>query len=160
MSNRTNTPRMLENAPMRVQAKLAAAWGSLIFLILYIDYFHLYQPGEIDDIRNGFIFAFDISGGLISIFFVIIAIPGLMVLLSMALPARVNRATNLAVASLQIPLMVFNIVGSPSDFVLYYILTIGVELLILFYILRTAWTWPRIGAAAVAPTKSESRQTV
>ncbi len=158
MTNRTNTPKPLDNPPIPVQAKLAAAWGSLIFLILYIDYFHLYQPGEIDDIRDGFIFAFDISGGLISIFFVIIAIPGLMVMLSMALPARVNRATNLVVASLQIPLMMFNIVGSPSDFVFYYILTIGVELLILFYILRTAWAWPRTPADAAGPVTTDLRQ--
>src|SRR5919199_1608074 len=45
----------LENPPTRstpgdlrmpVQAKLAAAWTSLMFFIIYIDYFHLYQPGE------------------------------------------------------------------------------------------------------------------
>ena len=159
MTNRTNTPKLLDNPPIPVQAKLAAAWGTLIYLILYIDYFHLYQPGEIDDIRGGFIFAFDISGGLISIFFVIIAIPGLMVMLSMALPARVSRATNLVVASLQIPLMVFNIVGSPSDFVIYYILTIGVELLILAFILRSAWTWPRASAVTAGRTKTDLRQS-
>ena len=28
-----------------MQAKLAAAWTSLMFFIIYIDYFHLYQPG-------------------------------------------------------------------------------------------------------------------
>jgi hypothetical protein len=32
-----------------------------------------------------------------------VAIPALMVMLSMTLPARVNRATNLVVASLYIP---------------------------------------------------------
>ena len=126
-----------------VQAKLAAAWTSLMFLILYIDYYHLYQPGEIDDIRGGVIFAFDISGSLMSIFFVIIAIPALMVMLSMTLPARVNRATNLVGASLQIPLMVFNAVGAPLDFAFYYALTIGVEVLILAFILCAAATWPR-----------------
>ena len=57
-----------------MQAKLAAAWTSLMFLVIYIDYFHLYQPGEIDLIRNGVIFDFDISATLMSIFFVMIAI--------------------------------------------------------------------------------------
>ena len=126
-----------------VQAKLAAAWTSLMFLVLYIDYFHLYQPGEIDDIRGGVIFVFDISGSLMSIFFVIIAIPALMVMLSMTLPARVNRATNLVVASLQIPLMVFNAAGATWDYAFYYTLTIGVEVLILAFILRAAGTWRR-----------------
>jgi hypothetical protein len=133
----------LEDRRMPVQAKLAAAWTSLMFLILYIDYFHLYQPGEIDSIRGGVIFEFDISGTLMSIFFVVIAIPALMIMLSMTLPARVNRATNLVVASLYIPACVFNAVGATGDYAFYYALTIGVEVLILAFILRSAWTWPR-----------------
>ena len=133
----------LEDRQVPVQAKLAAAWTSLMFLIIYIDYFHLYQPGQIDSIRGGVIFLFDISGTLMSIFFAIIAIPALMILLSMTLPARVNRATNLVVASLQIPLMVFNAAGASRDWAFYYGLTIGLEVLILAFILRSAWTWPR-----------------
>ena len=103
MTIRTNTPQQLDNPPIPVQAKLAAAWTSLMFLVIYVDYFHLYKPGDIDEIRGGVIFEFDISATLMTIFFVIIAIPALMVMLSMTLPARVNRATNLVVASLYIP---------------------------------------------------------
>jgi hypothetical protein len=133
----------LESQRMPVQAKLAAAWTSLMFLVIYIDYFHLYQPGEIDEIRGGEIYVFDISGMLLSIFFVVIAIPALMVMLSMTLPARVNRVTNLVVASLYIPAVVFNAAGASWDYAFYYALTIGVEVLILAFILRSAWTWPR-----------------
>ena len=143
MTNRTNTPNPLATPPVPVQAKLAGAWTSLMFLVIYIDYFHLYQPGEIDEIRGGFIFAFDISGTLMSIFFVVIAIPALMVMLSMALPARANRVTNLVVAALYIPIMVFNAAGATPDYAGYYALTIGVEVLILAFILRVAATWPR-----------------
>ena len=114
-----------------------------MFFVIYIDYFHLYQPGAIDEIRGGGIFEFDISGTLMTIFFVVIAIPALMMMLSMTLPARVNRVTNLVVASLYIPLMVFNAVGASWDWAFYYGLTIGVEVLILAFILRSAWTWPR-----------------
>jgi hypothetical protein len=143
ISTPTPTPRQFENSVIAVQAKLAAAWTSLMFLIIYIDYFHLYQPGEIDDIRGGVIFAFDISGTLLTIFFAIIAIPALMVMLSVTLRPRVNRAVNLVVASLYIPICVFNAAGATSDWAFYYVVTIGVEVLILAFILRTAWTWPR-----------------
>lgn len=142
----TSTP--LDTAPLSVRGKLAAAWTSLIFLVLYIDYFHLYQPGEIDSIRNGVIFEFPISGTLMSIFFVIIAIPGLMVLLSATLPARANRITNLVVTTLYIPIMIFNAAGATPDYAVYYVLTIGVELAIMAYILRAAATWPRTAAVA------------
>jgi low affinity Fe/Cu permease len=59
------------------------------------------------------------------------------------LPTRVNRATNLVVAAVYIPVMVFNVAGASADWALYYGLTIGVEVLILAFILRSAWTWPR-----------------
>ena len=137
------TNSALKDPQIPVRAKLAAAWTSLMFLVIYIDYFHLYQPGAIDEIRSGVIFEFDISGTLMSIFFVIIAIPALMVMLSMTLPARVNRVTNLVVASLSIPLMVFNAAGASWDYAFYYALTIGVEVLILAVLLRSARTWPR-----------------
>lgn len=145
----TPMPRQFDTSVIAVQAKLAAAWTSLMFLIIYIDYFHLYQPGEIDDIRGGVIFAFDISGTLLTIFFAIIAIPALMVMLSVTLRPRVNRAVNLVVASLYIPICVFNAAGATSDWAFYYVVTIGVEVLILAFILRTAWTWPRRSTVTV-----------
>jgi hypothetical protein len=74
---------------------------------------------------------------------VVIGIPALMVMLSMALPARVNRTINLVVASINIPAMVFNAAGASWDWAFYYGLTIGIEVLILAFILRSAWTWPR-----------------
>jgi hypothetical protein len=150
MTIRTTTPQQLETQPVSVQAKLAAAWTSLMFLVIYIDYYHLYQPGEIDEIRSGRIFEFEISGMLMSVFFVVIAIPALMVMLSMALPARVNRVTNLIVASVYVPIMVFNVVGTTADFVFYYVLTIGVELVILAFILRWAWRWTRTATVSNA----------
>ena len=133
----------LEDLRMPVQAKMAAAWTSLMFFVIYIDYFHLYQPGAIDQIRAGGIFEFDITPTLLTIFVVVIGIPALMVMLSMTLPARVNRATNLVVASLYIPVMVFNAAGASLDWAFYYGLHIGLEVLLLAFILRSAWTWPR-----------------
>jgi hypothetical protein len=158
MTIRTTTPNLLDNPPIPVQAKLAAAWTSFMFLVIYIDYFHLYQPGEIDVIRGGDIFVFEISGTLMTIFFALIAIPTLMVLLSMTLTARVNRATNLVVALLFIPLSVFNAAGASWDWAFYYGLTIGVEVLILAFILRSAWTWPRTPAVPAGPATTDLRQ--
>ena len=161
--NRTRsvpTNSALKDPQIPLQAKLAAAWTSLMFLVIYIDYFHLYQPGEIDEIRGGVIFEFDISGTLMSIFFVIIAIPALMVMLSMTLPARVNRVTNLVVALLYIPIMVFNAAGASWDYAFYYALTIGVEVLILAFILRSAWTWPRTSSASIPEPAAPHRPQI
>jgi hypothetical protein len=131
----------------------------LMFFIIYIDYFHLYKPGVIDQIQGGRIFEFDITPTLLTIFVAVIGIPALMILLSMALPAGVNRATNLVAASLNIPLMVVNAAGESWEWASFYGLSIGIEVLILAYILRTAWTWPRTSSASapepVAPRGSQ-----
>jgi len=143
MTIRTKTPKLLDSPPIPVQAKLAAAWTSFMFLYVYVDYFHLYKPGIVDDIRAGIVFEFDISPTLLTVFLAVIAIPALMVVLSMALPARVNRTTNLVVASLYIPVTVFNAVGESWDWASFFGLCIGIEVLLLAFILRSAWTWPR-----------------
>ena len=135
------SPSTLEDLRMPVQAKLAAAWTSLMFLYIYVDYFQLYKPGAIDQIRGGVVWELDISQTFVVIGLTSVAIPALMVMLSTTLPARVNRATNLVVASLYIPLSMFNAVG--ESWIYFYGLSIGLEVLLLAFILRSAWTWPR-----------------
>jgi len=160
MTIRTNTPRLLDNPPIPVQAKIAAAWASFMFLYIYVDYFHLYKPGALDDILAGVVFVFDISPTLLTIFLTSVAIPSLMVMLSMTLPARVNRATNLVVASLYIPYSMFNATGATWEWAAFYGISIGIEVLLLAFIMRSAWTWPRTPAAPAAPAKTELRQSV
>ncbi|MEV0168288.1 DUF6326 family protein [Nonomuraea fuscirosea] len=157
MTIRTKTPNLLDNSPVTVQAKCAAAWTSFMFLYIYVDYFHLYKPGVIDDLRAGVVFEFDISPTLLTMMLASVAIPALMVMLSMTLPARVNRATNLVVASLYIPYSVFNAVGESWNWVPFYGLSIGVEVLLLAFILRSAWTWPRTPAVPADPATTDLR---
>ena len=139
----------LDTPAIPVQGKLAAAWTSLMFLVIYIDYFHLYQPGVIDTLRDGRVFEFAITPAVMSVFFAVIAIPAVMVMLSVTLSARVNRTVNLVVAAVYIPVMVFNVAGASPSWFGYYGVTIGVEVLILAFILRSAWRWPRSTAATV-----------
>lgn len=160
MTTRTNTPKLLDNPPVPVQAKLAAAWTSFMFLYIYIDYFHLYKPGVIDDLRAGVAFVFDINATLLTIFVALIAIPALMVMLSMALPARVNRVTNLVVAPLYITVSVFNAVGESWDWASFYGLSIAIEVLILAFILLSAWTWPRTPAVPAGRATTDLLQKV
>lgn len=141
MSDRT---RPLDDSRIPVRTKLAAAWTSFMFLYIYVDYYHLYRPGILDDIAAGIVFEFDISPALMTGFLALVSVPALMVVLSMALPARVSRVVNLVAASLYIPVTVFNAVGESWEWAAFYALSIGLELLLLAFILRSAWTWPRV----------------
>ncbi len=157
MSKKTNTTSTLQDPRIPVQAKLAAAWTSFMFLYIYVDYFALYKPGVIDDILVGVVWEFDISQTFVTGGFALMAIPIVMILLSTTLPARVNRAANLVVASLYIPVSMFNAVGESWTY--FYGLSIGVEVAVLALILHESWTWPRTPfVAANVATVNESHQ--
>ncbi|MGF1646137.1 MAG: DUF6326 family protein [Kineosporiaceae bacterium] len=137
----------LEDLRMPVQAKLAAAWTSFMFLYIYVDYLALYKPGSIDDILVGVVHEFDTGPIFVALALTLVAIPILMILLSTTLPARVNRPINLVVATLYIPVSVYNAAGESWTYSYFYGLSIGLEVLLLAFILRSAWTWPRSTAS-------------
>ena len=157
MNTNTKTTTALHDPPVPVRAKLAAAWTSFMFLYIYVDHLGLYKPGFIDDILAGVVFEFDISQTFVVIGLTSAAIPIFMILLSMTLPARVNRAINLVVATLLIPWMAFNLVG--GSWLYFYGLGLVLEVIILAYILRSAWTWLRTPAPSMpepaAPRRSQ-----
>jgi Family of unknown function (DUF6326) len=93
----------LESLRMPVQAKLAAAWVSFMFLYVYVDILGFYKPGVVDDILVGVVWEFDITPTWAITALTLLAMPILMVVLSMTLPARANRISNLVVAAIQVP---------------------------------------------------------
>ncbi|MFN3602766.1 MAG: DUF6326 family protein [Dietzia sp.] len=137
---------------MPVQARLAAAWTSFMFLYIYVDILAFYKPGVVDDILVGVVWEFDITQTWAITALTLLAIPIFMVVLSMTLPARANRITNLIVASIQVPFAAFNAMGEVGEpWMYFYILGVALELIVLAYILRSAWTWPRRTASSATP---------
>ena len=147
----------LEDRRMPVQAKLAAAWTSFMFLYIYVDYLALYKPGFVDDILAGIVHEFDIGPTFVAIGLTLVAIPILMILLSTTLPARVNRTINLVVATLYLPVTIYNAAGESWTYSYFYGLSIGLEVLLLAFVLRAAWTWPRTTRATVGRDLAQAR---
>src|SRR5829696_1803484 len=157
MMNETRQPTTtLEDQRIPVRVKLAAAWTSFMFLCIYVDYLALYKPGFVDDILAGIVHEFDTGPTFVAIGLTLIAIPSLMILLSTTLPARVNRTINLVVATLYIPVSMYNAAGESWTYSYFYGLSIGLELLLLAFILRSAWTWPRTAPSATMATMATS----
>ncbi len=147
----------LEDQPIPVRAKLAAAWTGVMFLYAYVDIIAFFKPGVVEDILVGKVWEFDVSQTLLTTFLALMAIPIFMVVLSMTLPARANRVTNLIVASVQIPYAAFNVVGESWTY--FYGLGVALEVILFALILRYAWTWPRTAPSATLAT-SPDRGTV
>jgi hypothetical protein len=157
MSTRRPTTATLEDQPVPVKAKLAAAWTSFMFLYAYVDILGFYTPGMVDDILDGKVFEFDLSQTFSTTVLTALAIPIFMVVLSTTLPARANRITNLVVASLYVPFTIFNVAG--GFYLYFYGLGVVLELILLALIVRYAWTWPRTAPSATIAT-SPAREAV
>ena len=146
----------LEDQRMPVRAKLAATWTSFMFLYAYVDILNFFTPGVIEDILDGKVFEFDLSQTFSTTALTLMAIPILMIVLSMTLPARASRIMNLIVAALYVPVTAFNAVG--ESWLYFYGLGIVLELILLALIVRYAWTWPRTAPSATMAT-SPDRET-
>ena len=155
MTRDDRTASALQEAHIPVHVKLAAAWASFMFLYIYVDYLALYKPGFIDDILVGVVHEFDTGPGFVALALTLMAIPILMILLSTTLPARINRATNLVVATLYIPVSLYNAAGESWTYLYFYGFSIGLEVLLLAFILRAAWTWPRTARATVEHARAQ-----
>lgn len=131
----------LENTQISVQLKLAALWISFMFLYIYVDYFHLYMPNTINDIQRGKVFVFDITEGFLLATLGFATIPILMIFLSVVLPAKANRLTNIIVGIILIPYMLFNLIGETWMHMLFAAV---VEVVLLGLIIWYSWKWSRI----------------
>lgn len=135
-TNQKTAQNVLED--IRVTMKLAALWASLMFLIIYLDYFHLYMPGSIKEIMAGKMFVFDITQVSLMMGMAVVTIPALMISLSVVLSAKVNRWTNIIVAAVQIPLLLFNLAGAAW---VHMVFGAVVQVVLLLLIIRYAWKW-------------------
>ncbi|MFD5178205.1 DUF6326 family protein [Nocardia sp. NPDC058379] len=148
----TRQPTTLDDQPMPVRAKLAAAWTSFMFLYAYVDILNFFTPGVIQEILAGKVFEFALSQTFSTTALTLMAVPIFMIFLSMTLPAGVSRVANLVVASLYVPVTAFNVTG--ESWLYFYGLGVVLEVVLLVLILRYAWTWPRTALSATNPAET------
>jgi hypothetical protein len=128
----------LEEAGVNTKIKLAAAWAALIAFYIYADFLSLYRPGELGEIRDGVMGPFDVSQATLLVASVIVMIPAAMIVLSLLLPAGVNRSLNLVLAILYTLVNISNLVG--EEWAYYYLFGIA-EIAITVHIFFTSWRW-------------------
>ena len=134
------TPNDLEDVRVNVKLKLAALWASFMFLYIYVDYFHLFMPGSIEGLLSGKVFVFEITQAFLLGTLTLVTIPALMISLSVGLPAKISRWTNIIVATVYIPFTLFNLAGEAW---LHMVFGAAVEVVLLLLIIRYAWKWPK-----------------
>lgn len=143
MNSQKVPQKALEDIKLNVKLKLATLWASFMFLYIYVDYFHLYMPGALEDMLAGKVFIFEITQAFLLVVLATVTIPALMIFLSVALPAKVNRCTNIIVATVYIPYTLFNLVGEAW---MHMVFGAIVEVVLLLLVIWYAWKWPELQA--------------
>ena len=125
-------------APTKV--KLAALWASAMFCYIYCDYFGLYVAGTVDKMNRGILGPLGTATPVMLIAVsVMMAVPSLMVVLSLLLPAVVNRWANLILGMAYSAIEALTLIGSPPFYILFGV----VEIILTLVIAVVALRWPQ-----------------
>jgi hypothetical protein len=130
---------ILEDKPIDVKLKLAALWTSAMFLYIYADYFGLYVPGALQKMLEGKMGPFGpTTEGVLLITSSMMAIPSVMIFLSVGLKAAVNRWLNIVVGVLY-TLIILRTMWDWKFYIMYGVIEVALTSLVVWY----AWKWPR-----------------
>ena len=132
--------------------KIAALWASTMFLFGYVDLFGMFRADIRADLEAGKMFVFSIGQASLLGVTLYVALPSLMVFLSLVLPVRVTRMANMALAVIY----GLTIAGSAVGEWNYYILGSAIEAALLAGIVYYAWTWPKALEAQADRARDES----
>lgn len=132
---------MLENSTVNIKIKLASLWTSVTFCYLYGDYFELYTPDKVNSLITGN----NIMDSPVKLLIasIILAIPSVMVAVSIFLKPKINRILNILFGTLFTLMMVFIGIMSTNEWYLFYIFLAFLESIITALIVWYAWKWPK-----------------
>jgi hypothetical protein len=129
----------LEDIKIPVQVKLAALWTSVMFCYIYADYFGLYIPGALQKMIAGQIEPLgDTTQQKLLGTSLMLAIPSVMIFLSVALRPNINRWVNVIFGIVYTVIILLTMWGW-KFYQLYGVIEVSLTLFVVWY----AWKWPR-----------------
>ena len=129
----------LELSNVNVRIKISALWTSMLFVFIYVDHYSLFRADIRADIEAGKMSGFTINQLFLLVVTAYVAIPALMVFLSLILRPGVNRVANIVLGVIYALTIVAGAIGEWN----YYILGSVIEVMLLAAIVYYAWTWPK-----------------
>ena len=116
MNSNKKTAGILEDVSVNVKLKISALWVASMFLFIYVDYFYLRVPGQIEEIIAGKMGPYSTTQASLLAAMTLMMIPSLMIFLSLALKAKWNRWTNIIVSILKIVTLLVFVIGESWAF--------------------------------------------
>jgi len=138
-------PSELEDFRPPTKVVLAALWTSLMFLYVYGDYFNMYTSGKIEAMSAGRMGPLGAASESVLLgVAMMMAIPSLMIVLSLLLAPVVGKWLNVLVGLAYSGILALTLPGAP----LFYLAYGGIEIALTLLITWTALRWPRRAVAS------------
>lgn len=130
----------LEDVKVHVKLKISALWAAVMFCYIYGDFFSLFQKGKLAGMMEGRIEPLGpATQGVLLGVAISMAIPSVMIFLSLALRPRASRMLNIIVGAVY---TIFVLITMPGAWTFYLFLG-SVDMLLTALIVWYAWHWPR-----------------
>lgn len=141
MKTSNNKTKALIDFDINIKIQLAVLWTATTFYYLYGDYFQLYTPGKVESLRSGE----NVLNSPLMLFIasIILAIPPLMIFLSLVLKPSINKILNIVFGLLFTIMMVLIAIDSLTPWYTFYVFLAIVEAMLTFIIVWKAFKWPR-----------------
>ena len=135
----------LDDITIHVKIKLSALWAAVMFCYIYGDIFRLFQLGELQGMLEGKMWSLPVTQGLLLGSSIMMAIPAVMVFLSLALRPGLNRWLNIICGVFYTAIMLFTMTmpGAWAFYIFLGVVEVALTVLIVWY----AWSWPKQGEA-------------
>ena len=131
---------MLEEYRAPAKVKLAALWASTMFCYIYGDYFGLYVAGTLAEMNYGSMGPLGhATPGVLTGVSLMMAIPSLMVALSLLLPASICRWACIVLGLFYTAIMAVSLPGSEP----FYKVLAAIEMALTVAITVIAIRWPQ-----------------
>jgi hypothetical protein len=131
----------LEDSPINIKIKLSALWAGVTLCYLYCDYFELYVPEKVEGMISGE----NLLNSPTKLFIaaVVLAVPAVMVFLSILLKPIVSKWLNIVVGTIFTGMMVMIALTYSEVWYTFYLFYAILESLITAVIVWYAWKWPK-----------------
>ena len=131
---------VLDDVKIHVKMKISALWASVMFCYIYGDYFGLFKPGALQGMLEGKMEPLGPTTQRVLVgASVMMAIPSLMVFLSLALRPNPNRWANIILGATYTVIMLVTMPGAWAFYIFLGVVEVVLTSLIVWY----AWNWPK-----------------
>ena len=131
----------LVDIEINVKIKLALFWVALMFFYLYNDLFSFFKPGTVEELVGGSLEGIVFTQELLFGAALLMALPSIMIFLSLTLKAKMNRMVNIIVGIFHMIVLVGTLLV-PGDLWVYYATYMVFEAVFIILIVWHAWKWP------------------